>query len=146
MHLKCHQESPKLHKIPSYWKHFFCWHSSESLKKISNLDTCVAGLWVIFIFICFCNFKNFNYSPQCIFNQIGVRLDTHTHTYTPSKTFSLFFCYCCSVAQLCPTICRPHGLQLTRVPCPSLSLRVCSDSCPMSRWCHWVILCYPDSG
>ena len=26
--------------------------------------------------------------------------------------------------------------QLTRLPCPSPSLRVCSNSCPLSQWCH----------
>ena len=30
---------------------------------------------------------------------------------------------------------RPHGLQHTRLPCPSPSLGVCSNSCPLSRWC-----------
>ena len=34
---------------------------------------------------------------------------------------------------------RPHGLQHTRLPCPSLSPRVCSNSCPSSRWCHQTI-------
>ena len=29
---------------------------------------------------------------------------------------------------------RPHGLQHTRLPCPSLSPRVCSNSCPLSQW------------
>ena len=28
---------------------------------------------------------------------------------------------------------RPHGLQHTRLPCPSPSPRVCSDSCPLSQ-------------
>ena len=28
-----------------------------------------------------------------------------------------------------------HGLQHTRLPCPSLSLRVCSDLCPLSQCC-----------
>ena len=28
-----------------------------------------------------------------------------------------------------------HGLQYTRLPCPSPSPRVCSNSCPLSRWC-----------
>ena len=28
------------------------------------------------------------------------------------------------------------GLQHTRLPCPSLSPGVCSNSCPLSRWCH----------
>ena len=27
---------------------------------------------------------------------------------------------------------RPHGLQHSRLPCPSLSPRVCSNSCPLS--------------
>ena len=31
---------------------------------------------------------------------------------------------------------RPRGLQHARLPCPSLSPGVCSDSCPSSRWCH----------
>ena len=34
---------------------------------------------------------------------------------------------------------RPHGLQHTRLPCPSPSSRTCSNSCPLSRWCHPTI-------
>ena len=34
---------------------------------------------------------------------------------------------------------RPHGLQQTRLPCPSLSPRVCSNSCPLSQWYHPTI-------
>ena len=30
---------------------------------------------------------------------------------------------------------RPHGLQHTRLPCPSATPRACSNSCPSSRWC-----------
>ena len=41
---------------------------------------------------------------------------------------------CCSVAQLCLTLCDPHGLQHAGLPCPSLSLGVCSNSCPLSWW------------
>ena len=33
----------------------------------------------------------------------------------------------------------PYGLQHTRLPCPSLSPRVCSNSCSLSRWCHPTI-------
>ena len=33
----------------------------------------------------------------------------------------------------------PHGLQHTRLPCPSLSPGVCSNSCPLSWWCHPTI-------
>ena len=34
---------------------------------------------------------------------------------------------------------RPHGLLHPRPPCLSLSPRVCSNSCPLSRWCHPTI-------
>ena len=30
----------------------------------------------------------------------------------------------------------PHGIQHPRFPCPLLSPRVCSNSCPLSQWCH----------
>ena len=43
-----------------------------------------------------------------------------------------------SVAQSCPTL-RPHGLQHARPPCPSPTPRACSDSCPLSQWCHPTI-------
>ena len=34
---------------------------------------------------------------------------------------------------------QPHEVQHARLLCPSLSPRVCSNSCPMSRWCHPTI-------
>ena len=30
----------------------------------------------------------------------------------------------------------PHGLQHSRLPYPSPSLEACSNSCPLSWWCH----------
>ena len=33
----------------------------------------------------------------------------------------------------------PHGLQHTRLPCPSLSPGVWSNSCPLSGWCYPTI-------
>ena len=47
---------------------------------------------------------------------------------------SYLFCRC-SVAQSCPTL-WPHGLQHAGFPCPSLSPGACSNSCPLSQWCH----------
>ena len=32
-----------------------------------------------------------------------------------------------------------HGPHHARFPCPSLSPRVCSNSCPLSQWCHPTI-------
>ena len=36
----------------------------------------------------------------------------------------------------CVWFLQPHGLQHTRLPCHSLSARICSNSCSLSRWCH----------
>ena len=33
----------------------------------------------------------------------------------------------------------PHGPHHTRLPCPSLSPGVCSNSCPLNWWCHPTI-------
>ena len=44
---------------------------------------------------------------------------------------------CCkflSHVQLC------NRMDSSRLPCPSLSPRVCSNSCPSSQWCHPTIL------
>ena len=34
---------------------------------------------------------------------------------------------------------QPHGLHRARLPCPPLSPGVCSNSCPLSQWCHPTI-------
>ena len=34
---------------------------------------------------------------------------------------------------------QPHGLQYTRLPCPLSTPGACSNSCPLSRWCHLTI-------
>ena len=34
---------------------------------------------------------------------------------------------------------QPHGLQHTRLPCPSPSPGACSNSCPLNQWCHTTI-------
>ena len=33
----------------------------------------------------------------------------------------------------------PQGLWHARLPCPSLPPRICSNSCPLSQWCHPII-------
>ena len=43
-----------------------------------------------------------------------------------------------SVTQSCPIL-QPHGLQHARPPCPSPTLGVYSNPCPLSWWCHPTI-------
>ena len=44
---------------------------------------------------------------------------------------------CCSVTQSCPTLW--DYMDCSRSPYPSLSPRVCSNSCPLNWWCHPTI-------
>ena len=46
--------------------------------------------------------------------------------------------YCCSVGQSCPTIWTPWTAA-RQAPCPSPFPGVCSNSCPLSPWCHPTI-------
>ena len=51
---------------------------------------------------------------------------------------------CCSVITSCLTLWRHtrsavHGLQHTRLPCPSLSPKVWPSSCPLSQWYYPTI-------
>ena len=80
-----------------------------------------------------------------------IHTHTHTHRFTHTDRFGylicqslhsrfglsflmlLFSCWVMSDSSW------PHGLQHTRLPCPSLSPRACSNSCPLSQWCHPTI-------
>ena len=52
-------------------------------------------------------------------------------------TMALLLLFNCSVVS---NSLPHHGLQHARLPCPSLSPRVFSNSCPLSQWCHPTIL------
>ena len=56
---------------------------------------------------------------------------------------TFIFTFSCSVRS---DSLQPHGLQHTRLPCPSVSPGVCSKSCPLPWWCHPTISsCSPPS-
>ena len=47
-------------------------------------------------------------------------------------------CVYCSVTKLCPTL-QLHGLKHARLPCRLPSPGACSNSCPLSQWCHLAV-------
>ena len=51
----------------------------------------------------------------------------------------MLFLFICLVAKVMFDSFQLHGLEHTRLPCPSLSPGVCSNSCPMSWWCYLTI-------
>ena len=66
--------------------------------------------------------------------------DFHFNSFTLLKLciFMLFLLlFSCSVVS---NSLQPCGLQHTRLPCPSRSPGACSNSRPLSKWCHQAIL------
>ena len=64
---------------------------------------------------------------------------------SPPKVW-LKFCklICCSIPVMSDSS-QPHGLKHTKLPCLSPTLTDCTNSHPLSRWCHphHLILCHP---
>ena len=60
---------------------------------------------------------------------------THTHIYIYTHIYMLLFSHSVMSDSL-----RSHGLQHIRLPCPLPSPGACSNSCPLSQWCHPTIL------
>ena len=54
--------------------------------------------------------------------------------FPPFQSVSVQFSHSAGSYSLCP-----HGLQHARLPCPSLTPRAWSNSCPSSQWCHPTI-------
>jgi len=68
-------------------------------------------------------------------HSIQSTLYTHTHTHTHISLSIALLLFNHSVLS---NSVRPH-VQHARVPCPSPTPGVCSNSCPLSWWCHPTI-------
>ena len=62
---------------------------------------------------------------------------SETSSLQPVCSFHSLLLFSCSVIS---NSLWPHGLQHTRLPCPSPSPRLCSNAHPLSRWGHPTIL------
>ena len=60
--------------------------------------------------------------------------EDYIHYYTICRAHSWW----CSISKSYPTL-QAHGLKHSRLPCPSLCPRVCSNSCPLSQRCYLTI-------
>ena len=69
-----------------------------------------------------------------------IHTHTHTHTHTHAHMILIHSLFqplsCCSVVS---DSLWPHRLPHTRLPCPSLSPRIRSNSCPLTQWCNPTI-------
>ena len=78
----------------------------------------------------------------------GIKLESLTSPvlvggfFTTSATWEAPVNYISSVQFSCSVMSnslQPHGLQHARLPCPSPTPKVCSNSCQSSQWCHPTI-------
>ena len=86
------------------------------------------------------------FSPCFHFQSFSFMLDTFFLCLVGTESW-LGPCACCCVVQSLSRVqlLWPQGLQHARLPCPSSSLRVCSNSCPLSQLLssNHLILCRP---
>ena len=81
---------------------------------------------------------------QCSkFILLHVAVQFFQHTCWKDCLFSIVYsCLLCHRFVIVQSLChvlhslQPHKLQHARLPCASLFPRVCSNSCPLSHWCH----------
>ena len=84
-------------------------------------------------------------SKACSLDQLRPLLQfccSSTFSFAPSFPLSITFASiakCCSVVRVVSDVLRPHGLHHAKFPCPSLSSRVCSNSCLLSWGWHLTI-------
>ena len=80
-----------------------------------------------------CSFQpDLNFEHNCLKNWGGYWFIRNLRRSWESEEV---FC-CHSVVKFCLTLCDAiDWLQHTRLPCPSRSPGVCSNSCPLSQWC-----------
>ena len=86
------------------------------------------------------------YSNSCPLSQWWTQTDITIILWPnckPGFMLQLFILSCKTSVQFShsvgPTVCRPHGLQHARPPCPLPILGAYSNSCPLSQWCHQTI-------
>ena len=72
------------------------------------------------------------------FTGVGIMPSLYTREAGSEVVFGILpTCYFIVLVQLlsCVWFLWPHGLQHTRLPCPSLSLGACANSCPLTWLC-----------
>ena len=72
-----------------------------------------------------------------ITNRLGNIKKIFLSKFNTWTNFKFCHCCCCSFAKLCPTLCNhTNCMQQASLPFPSISPWICSNSCPLSWWCH----------
>ena len=123
----------------SWWRIMTCpplnlQHLAECVQhktdKICWINEWIRGSWFVNCFI-------FQSSRSLLYWSFPRKSQSHLPIPpTPSPHHRNSFQFSCSVMS---DSLWPHGLQHARLSCPSPTPRACSNSCPLSRWCHPTI-------
>ena len=89
--------------------------------------------WVSYLFLAVSGLSCDVRAPECM----GSVVAAHRLSCPTARGILVPCCCCCSVVM--SDSLQPHGLQHPSLPCPLVSPRVCSNSCPLSQWCHLTI-------
>ena len=111
-----------------------CWKEKRRKRERKKSRQAGRGPWLSLVYCCI-------YSGDSLLEsdcQPGPAAGFWPHAAQPScyttpalaPRVATHLCCCCSVAQLCPALCDPMDY---RLPGPSPSPRVCSNSCPSSQ-------------
>ena len=99
--------------------------------RFKDIDGAIWYDWILF----FSFFKIFYFIIYLFFTlQYCIGFAIHQHESAMRKFSSVQF----SLSVVSDSL-WPHGLQHARFPCLSPTLRACSNSCPLSQWCHPTI-------
>ena len=120
--------SRKLQKNLSYKLTFLLavfYHSAERLSWLEDWIQC--GSWLCNFMSCMSWIKSFKFSEL-----------QFLHLWREKGWNNWFGTVLFSQSVVSDSL-WPQGLQHARLPCPSLSPGICSNSCPLSWWCHPTI-------
>ena len=76
-----------------------------------------------------------------ISGEVNCGISIQWESIQPLKGMKWYLLWCGWILQIVVVVqslshVLPNKLQNARLPCLSLSFRVCSNSCPLSQWCH----------
>ena len=115
---------------------FQCVYNKGGLSIHPLTDVCGVHLSaVVYMLLWTCLYMRM-YAHWCFYEQFSILLPSETVEAAVTKYHWLRVLFSHSVVS---DSLWPHGLQHARPPCPSPTLRVYSNSCALSWWCHPTI-------
>ena len=105
--------------LNNFWTEFILWFMYVSLHiKIRLLFSYLVSYSVIFVNEILDKCRNYSFQSHLPFDEMWyVKIICVVHSVVSHSL-------------------QPQGLQHARLPCPSVCPRVCSNSYPLSQWCH----------